>query len=144
MGGISSLTQKDPGCPAIPCTIYYQKIKHALCDLGASVNLMSKAMFEQLGYPALSPTLMIVHLADSSTRHPEGLVESLLVNIRGSYVFADFMVLDMQDDGGMPLILGRPFLSAVKARIDVGAGKIRFRIDRKNVMFRFQAKEEQC
>ena len=85
---------------------------------------MSKAMFEELGYPALSPTLMTVQLAYSSIRHPEGIVESLLVNVKGSYVFADFVVLDIQDDGGMPLILGRPFLSDVKARIDVGSGKI--------------------
>ena len=105
---------------------------------------MSKAMFEQLGYPALSPTLMTIQLADSSIRHPEGVVESLLVNVKGSYVFVDFVVLDMQDDGGMPLILGRSFLSDVKARIDVGAGKIRFRIERKNIMFKFQTKEEQC
>ena len=101
-------------------------------------------MFERLGYPAFSPTLMKVQLADSLIRHPEGIVESLLVNVKGSYVFTDFVVLNMQDDGGMPLILGRPFLSDVKARIDVGAGRIRFRIGRKNIMFRFQAKEEQC
>ena len=87
---------------------------------------------------------MEVQLADSSSRHPEGVVESLLVNVKGSYVFADFVVLDMQDDGGMPLILGRPFLSDVKARIDVGAEKIRFCIGKRNMLFRFQAKEEYC
>jgi hypothetical protein len=39
MGGINSLAQKNNGCLGITCTIYYQKIKNALCDLGASVNL---------------------------------------------------------------------------------------------------------
>jgi hypothetical protein len=48
---------------------------------------------------------MQVQLADSSIRHPEEIVESLLVNVNGSYVFADFMVLDMQDDGGILLLL---------------------------------------
>jgi hypothetical protein len=43
------LHKKDYGYPGITCTIYYQKIKNALCDLGASVNLMPKAMFEELG-----------------------------------------------------------------------------------------------
>jgi hypothetical protein len=33
-------------------------------------------------------------------------VKNLLVNVKGSYVFADFVVLDAQDDGEMPLILG--------------------------------------
>jgi hypothetical protein len=62
------LHRKDNGYPSITWTIYYQKIKNALCDLGASVNLMSKAMFEELGYPALSPTMMTVQLADLSIK----------------------------------------------------------------------------
>jgi hypothetical protein len=90
------LHKKDNGYPGITCTIYYQKIKNDLCDLGASVNLMPKAMFEELGYLAISLTTMTVQLADSSIKYPEGIVENLLVNVRGSYVFVDFMVLDTQ------------------------------------------------
>jgi hypothetical protein len=136
--------RKDPIHPAIACTIYYQKIRNALCDLGTSVNLMSKAMFERLGYPALTPTSRTVQLADASIRYPEGVVESLLVFVQGSCIFADFMVLDMQDDAEMPLILGRPFLSDARARINVESGTIRFRIGKKNLMFRFRPTEEQC
>jgi hypothetical protein len=51
-------------------------------------------MFQELGYPDISPTMMTVQLADSSIKYPEGIVETLLVNVRGLYVFADFMVLD--------------------------------------------------
>jgi hypothetical protein len=98
------LHKKDNGYPGITCTIYYQKIKNALCDLRASVNLMPKAMFEELGYLAISLTTMTVQLADSSIKYPEGIVENLLVNVRSSYVFADFMVLDTQEE--IPLILG--------------------------------------
>jgi hypothetical protein len=43
---------------------------------------MSKAMFEELGYPALSLTMMTIHLADSSIKYPKGIVENLLVNQR--------------------------------------------------------------
>jgi hypothetical protein len=136
------LHKKDNGYPGITCTIYYQEIKNALCDLGASVNLMPKVMFEDLGYPAISPTMMTIQLADSSIKYPEGIVASLLVNVRGSYVFADFMVLDTQEE--IPLILGRPFLRDVNARIDVRAGKIHFHIWRRNMTFKFQANEEQC
>jgi hypothetical protein len=32
---------------------------------------------------------MTVQLANSSIKYPEGIVENLLVNVRGSYVFAD-------------------------------------------------------
>jgi hypothetical protein len=52
------------------------------------------------------------------------------------------MVLDMQDDGEMPLILGRTFLSDVSARIDVGTWKIRIHIGRRNLTFKFQAGEQ--
>jgi uncharacterized coiled-coil protein SlyX len=136
------LQKKDSGYLGITCTIYHQKIKNALCFLGASVNLMPKAMFDELGYPAISPTTMTVQLADSSIKYSEGIVERLLVNVRGSFVFADFVVLDTQEE--IPLILGRPFLRDVNATIDVGAGKIQFRIGRRNMTFRFQANEEQC
>jgi hypothetical protein len=92
------LHKKDNGYLGITCTIYYQEIKkNALCDLGASVNLMPKAMFEELGYLAISPTMMTIQLVDSSIKYLEGIVESLLVNVRGSYVFADFVVLDTQE-----------------------------------------------
>jgi hypothetical protein len=136
------LHKKDNGYPGITCTIYYQEIKNALCDLGTSVNLLPKAMFEELGYPAISLTTMTIQLADSSIKFPEGIVESLLVNVRGSSVFADFVVLDTQEE--IRLILGRPFLRDVNARIDVGAGKIQFRIGQRNMTFRFHANEEQC
>jgi hypothetical protein len=87
---------------------------------------MSKAMFEELGYPSISTTMMTVQLADSSIKYSEGIVENLLVNVRGSYVFADFVVLDTQEQ--FLLILERPFLRDVNARIDVGAGKVQLRI----------------
>jgi hypothetical protein len=45
--------RKDPGYLGIACSIYYQKIRNALCDLCVSVNLMSKAMFERLDIPLL-------------------------------------------------------------------------------------------
>jgi hypothetical protein len=103
---------------------------------------MPKAMFEELGYPAISPMMITVQLADSSMKYSEGIVENPLVNVRGSYVFADFVVLDTQEE--IPLILGRPFLRDFNARIDVEAGKIQFRKGRRNMTFKFQANEEQC
>jgi len=66
--------QEDSGVPIISCSIYDQYFDHALCDIGASVNIMPKIIFEQLQYPALSPTCMLVQLADSSIRYPEGIV----------------------------------------------------------------------
>jgi hypothetical protein len=73
------LHKKDNGYLGITCTIYYQKNKNALCDLGAIVNLMLKSMFEELGYLAISPTTMTIQL--SSIKYPKGIVENLLVKV---------------------------------------------------------------
>jgi hypothetical protein len=89
---------------------------------------MPKAMFERMGYPALIST---VQLVDASIRYLEGIVESLLVFVQGSCIFADFMVLDMQDDAKMPLILGRPLLSDTRARMNVESGTIHFHIGKR-------------
>jgi hypothetical protein len=48
--------------------------------------------------------MMTVQLADSSIKYLDGMVEILFVNVRGSYVFADFVVLDTPEE--ILLILG--------------------------------------
>ena len=53
---------------------------------------------------------MLVQLADSSIRYPEGIVENMVVRVNGSFILANFMVMDMEGDLGIQLILGRPFL----------------------------------
>ena len=61
---------------------------------GASVNIMPMVIYEELQYPALSPTYMAVQLADSMIRYPEGIVENILVRVRDSFVLANFVVMD--------------------------------------------------
>ena len=40
---------KDPGSFTIPCTIGNAIFERALCDLGASINLMPLSIFKRLG-----------------------------------------------------------------------------------------------
>jgi hypothetical protein len=56
--------KKDPGCPTITCSIGAQQFDHALCDLGASVSVMPKAVFDKLNFTHLAPTPMMLQLAD--------------------------------------------------------------------------------
>ena len=126
----------------INCSIFDCEFDHALCDLGASVNIMPKVTFEKLGYPSISPTTMCVQLADSTVRYREGVVENLMVKVRNTFILVDFVVLDMEGDLGIPLILGRPFLKDINARIDVGTGRISLRIMGKTMKFKFQNKRE--
>ena len=104
---------------------------------------MPKVIFEQLQYPALSQTRMFVQLADSTVRHPKGIVETIYIRIRNCFVLADFFVLNMEEDLRLDLILERPFLSSVKAKIDVGSGEIQFCIGVDNIFFKFLYRKEQ-
>ena len=82
-------------------------------------------------------------MADSIVRYPEGVVENLLVQVKDTFILADFVVLDMEGELEISLILGRPFLRDAKARIDVRMGKISLRIKGKNMKFRFQNKKQE-
>ena len=105
-GGLIAKLIGDPGVPMISCSIFNQLYRRALCNLGSSINIMPKVIFEQLQYPALSQTRMFVQLADSTIQHPEGIVENIYVRIKNHLVLADFVVLDMEGDLGLDLILG--------------------------------------
>ena len=79
--GMVAAVQKDPGVPMISCSIYIKHFKRCLCDLGASVNIMPKVIYEALEYHALSPTTMLVQLVDSTIRYPEGIAEHVFVRV---------------------------------------------------------------
>jgi hypothetical protein len=62
--------KKDPGCPTITCSIGSQHFLHALSNLGASVSVMPKVVYDKLNYHALAPTAMCLQLVDQSVRYP--------------------------------------------------------------------------
>ncbi|KAH9802030.1 RNA-directed DNA polymerase [Citrus sinensis] len=64
----SALKYKDPDCPTISCTIGDHKIRHALLDLGASVNLLPYSVYQQLNLGELKPTSTTLLLADRSIK----------------------------------------------------------------------------
>ena len=48
--GMVAAVQEDPGVPMINCSIYIKYFEQCLCDLGASVNVMPKVIYEALEY----------------------------------------------------------------------------------------------
>jgi hypothetical protein len=54
----SPVKKKDLGCPTIDCSIRNQNFENVLCDLGASVSVMPKKVFDKLNYSMLTPTSM--------------------------------------------------------------------------------------
>ena len=126
----------DPGKFAIPCVIGKIQFKHALCDLGASLSLMPKSVFDRIGLGELKPTKIQLQLADQSVKIPLGIVENLPIRIGKYYVPIDFVVVDMEENSNIPLILGRSFLNTARAVIDVYEGTISFKIGEETIKFR--------
>ncbi|KAH9697932.1 hypothetical protein KPL71_023814 [Citrus sinensis] len=70
----------------------------ALCDLGASINLMSLSVFKQLGVGECRPTTVTLQLADRSHAYPEEKIEDVLVKVDKFIFPVDFIVLDFEAD----------------------------------------------
>ncbi|MFC0083171.1 retropepsin-like aspartic protease, partial [Aciditerrimonas ferrireducens] len=119
---------KDPGCPYINVELGDKNIVKALCDLGASVNLIPYAVYCQLGLEDLQPTSVTLQLADRSVRVPKGILKDVLVRVENFVYPADFIVLDNHPSLGpneqTPIILGRPFLSTINSVIRVRNGNM--------------------
>jgi hypothetical protein len=135
--------QKDPGCPTIPCSVGSFKFEKALCDLGASVSVMPRDVFEKLRLP-LEPMGMFLELGDNSIRYPLGIAEDVPVKVGHHFIPVNFVVLEMGEREKPPLILGRPFLKTVGATIDVGKGEIKFDINGERSSFKFRPRLEVC
>ncbi|XP_057719695.1 uncharacterized protein LOC130934122 [Arachis stenosperma] len=126
---------KDLGSFQIPCIIGEITVEKALCDLGASINLMSVAMMRKIKIEEAKPTKMALQLADRSFKFPHGIVEDLLVKV-GDFIFpVDFVVLDMQEEAKTSIILGRPFLATAGAIIDVQKGDLTLRLHNEKMTF---------
>ena len=72
-------------------------------------------------------------MTHQSIRFPKGSVKDVMVRIHDHYAPTDFMVLDMGEEEGAPIILGRPFLNTTNAIIYVGFGQIHFQFPREKV-----------
>jgi len=109
----------DPGSFSVPCTIGNLQINRALCDLGASINLMPYSVYKKLGLQEPQPTNIFLLLAYKTLTYPRGIVENLLVKV-GKFIFpTDFVILDMEEDEEIQIILRQPFLYIEGVLIDL-------------------------
>ena len=91
----------------------------ALCDSGASINLMPLFVAKILSLGELTPIPMTLQMADRTLAHPEGILKDVLIKV-GKFVFpVDFVVINIEKDKQVPLLLGRPFFATGAALIDV-------------------------
>ncbi|KAK4731268.1 hypothetical protein R3W88_024256 [Solanum pinnatisectum] len=99
--------KEDPGAFTIPCTIGMLQFAKALCDLGASINLMPYAIYKQLGLGEPKSTTIRPLMADRSIKHLVGILYDILI------------------DAEIPIILGRPCLAIGRALVDVESRELK-------------------
>ncbi|XP_070009625.1 uncharacterized protein [Nicotiana sylvestris] len=122
---VNSMATKleNPNAYSIPCTIGSAGFAKALCDLGASINLMPYSVFKMLGIGQLRASSMRLQMADRIMKRPFGIIDDVIVRVDKFILPTDFMILDCEVNYEVPIILGRPFLATGKALVDVEAGE---------------------
>ena len=84
------LKKQDPDSFTIPCTIGNVEFGKALCDLGASINLMPLSVVKRL--------YMTLQMLDRIMAQPEKALEDALIKV-GKFIFPmDFIVMEMEED----------------------------------------------
>ena len=89
---------QDKGSFSIPIKIGETHVIKAMCDLGASINVMPYSVYVTLDMGNMVNTEVIIQLADRSLVRPEGVVEDVLVQINHLIFPADFYILKIEGD----------------------------------------------
>ncbi|GJS45749.1 reverse transcriptase domain-containing protein [Tanacetum coccineum] len=109
----------------------------ALANLGARINLMLLSIWKKLSLLELTPTRMILELADRSTTSPSSIAKDVFVKVGKFHFPAEFIVVDYVVDPRVPLILGRPFLRMARALFDVYGEELTLRVDDEAITFKY-------
>jgi len=98
------IKKDDPSVPSIECTINEYFFQKTLYDTGSDVNIMAAVTYQLLhGTMPLQPTYIQLQMVDQT--------------------FCKVIVMG-EDEYNPPVILGRPFLSTIKAIIYIGTGEV--------------------
>jgi hypothetical protein len=115
---------------------------NALCDLGASISVMPRKIYDMLGLPPLENSYFDVPLADVAKKKPLERINDVLIMVNNNLVPVDFLFLEIECNASCPIILGRPFLRNVGAIIDMKEGTIKYQFPHKKGMEHFPRKRK--
>jgi hypothetical protein len=76
----------DPGRPVIPISIGCHIFQEAICDFGASINIMPKVIYDKILGDPLLYTNMRLQLADQTLCYHEGVLQDAIIRVGQSYV----------------------------------------------------------
>jgi len=126
----------DPGVFSVPYKIGNLYFDKAMLDLGASINVMPRSIYDKLNLGELKKTGIVIQLADRSCTYLDGVLEDILVLVNELVFPADFYVMNMGDAyHDIPILLGRSFLKAARTKIDVHEGPLTMDFDSEVIKF---------
>jgi hypothetical protein len=113
-----------------------------MLDLGSSVNILSKELYDLLDLDKKMEKCDIDLLfADDSTKHALGRIDNVMIELHMTFVPVDFIIMDTRINTSSPIILGRPFLRTTCAIIDSKEGNVKFQFPHKECMEHFTRKK---
>jgi hypothetical protein len=84
----------DLGRLVIPIFIGCHIFQEAICDFGASVNIMPKVIYDKILGDPLLYTNIHLQLTDQTLCYPEGVLEDAIIRVGQSYIPVDFVVVE--------------------------------------------------
>jgi hypothetical protein len=78
---------------------------HALCDLGASISIMPRKIYDTLCLPPLEKCYFDVPPADVAKKKPLERINDVLIMVNNNLVPVDFPVMDVECNASCPIIL---------------------------------------
>jgi hypothetical protein len=115
---------------------------NALCDLGASISVMPRKIYDMLGLPPLKNCYFDIPLADVAKKKPFRRINDVLIMVKNNLVPIDFLVLDIECNASCPIILGRPFLRTIGVVIHMKEGTIKYQFPHKKGIKHFPRKRK--
>ena len=121
------IKKRDPRAPMITSEIGGMTFTRSMLDTRASINILTKVIFNRHHVGELQPFLVELCLADGSIRKSHGVVEDVIVRKEDCYFLVDFLVIDIKITNELsqaPIILGRPFLATATVVPNWGKGEV--------------------
>ncbi|GJV00127.1 putative reverse transcriptase domain-containing protein [Tanacetum coccineum] len=112
---------------------------YAMADLGASVNVMPRRIFEYLKLTNLRKTNMLVEMANMTKKASLRIIENILVQIDRFLFPSDFVIIDKTPNE--TINLDRPFLTTIHAEINVFKKEISLGIGNDRVSYDMEKKD---
>ena len=113
------IKKEDPDAFTIPCTIGLLHFSKALCDLNASINLITLSIYKKLSLGEPKPTAMQLLMANRTVKRPIGILHDVLLKVESFIFLNDFFIHDCEVDFEVPMIIGSPFLTTCLTLVDM-------------------------